>query len=104
MALDFMKRFQFNVENAPDWFYIQNLKRKSTESFREYAMRWRSKAARVRPPMDESQMKELFLHAQEPEYYERMMLIEDRELADIIKLGVKIEEGLKKGTIRDLEA
>lgn len=28
MATDFMNRFGFNVENAPDWFYIQNLKKK----------------------------------------------------------------------------
>lgn len=47
MALDFMKSFEFNVENAPNRFYIQNLKRNSTESFREYAIRWRSEAARV---------------------------------------------------------
>lgn len=54
--------------------------------------------------MDESQMKEMFMRAQEPQYYERMMLIEDRKLADIIKLGVKIEEGIKNGTVTDLNA
>ena len=50
MATDFMNRFGFNIENAPDWFYIQNLKKKPSESFREYAIRWRSEAARARPP------------------------------------------------------
>ena len=48
-------------------------------------------------------MKELFMHVQEPQYYERMMLIYDRKLADIIKLGVKIEEGLKKARITYLK-
>ncbi|XP_070057651.1 uncharacterized protein [Nicotiana tomentosiformis] len=37
MASDFMDRFRFNIENAPDIFYIQNLKKKPTETFREYA-------------------------------------------------------------------
>jgi len=37
MASDFMDRFRFNTENAPDVFYIQNLKKKPTETFREYA-------------------------------------------------------------------
>ncbi|KAK4718123.1 hypothetical protein R3W88_016461 [Solanum pinnatisectum] len=46
--------FGFNIENAPDWFYIQNLRKKPSESFREYAIRWRSEAARARPPMEES--------------------------------------------------
>ncbi|XP_070036101.1 uncharacterized protein [Nicotiana tomentosiformis] len=42
MASDFMDRFRFNTENAPDVFYIQNLKKKLTETFRKYATRWRS--------------------------------------------------------------
>ncbi|XP_070015456.1 uncharacterized protein [Nicotiana sylvestris] len=32
----------FNTENAPNVFYIQNLKNKPTENFRKYATRWRS--------------------------------------------------------------
>ncbi|XP_070005305.1 uncharacterized protein [Nicotiana sylvestris] len=41
MASDFKDRFRFNTENAPDVFYIQNLKKKLTKTFREYATRWR---------------------------------------------------------------
>ncbi|XP_070010163.1 uncharacterized protein [Nicotiana sylvestris] len=36
----------FNTENTPDVFYIQNLKKKPTETFREYATRWRSEATK----------------------------------------------------------
>jgi len=32
MATDFMNRFGFNKENAPDWFCIQNLRKKPSES------------------------------------------------------------------------
>ncbi|XP_070032594.1 uncharacterized protein [Nicotiana tomentosiformis] len=53
IAYDFMDRFSFNTENAPDVFYIQNLKKKPTETFRKYATRWRSEAAKVRPPLEE---------------------------------------------------
>ncbi|XP_070037028.1 uncharacterized protein [Nicotiana tomentosiformis] len=53
MASNFMDRFRFNTENAPDIFYIQNLKKKPTETFREYATRWRSEAAKVRPALEE---------------------------------------------------
>ena len=56
MASDFMDQFRFNTENAPDVFYIQNLKKKPTETFREYATRWRSEAAKVRPALEEEQM------------------------------------------------
>ncbi|XP_070013396.1 uncharacterized protein [Nicotiana sylvestris] len=36
---DALSWFRFNTENAPDVFYIQNLKKKPTETFREYATR-----------------------------------------------------------------
>ncbi|XP_070032288.1 uncharacterized protein [Nicotiana tomentosiformis] len=39
MASYFMDRFRFNTKNAPGIFYIQNLKKKPTETFREYATR-----------------------------------------------------------------
>ncbi|XP_004241095.1 uncharacterized protein [Solanum lycopersicum] len=104
MATDFMNRFGFNIENAPYWFYIQNLKNKPSESFREYAIRWRFEVARARPPMEESQMKDYFICAQEPQYYDRMMLVAEKSFAEIIKLGERIEEGIKNGTIINLEA
>ena len=49
MATDIMNRFGLNIENAPDWFYIQNLKKKPSDSFREYAIRWRFEASRPDP-------------------------------------------------------
>ncbi|KAK4733566.1 hypothetical protein R3W88_007827 [Solanum pinnatisectum] len=104
MATDFMNRFGFNIENAPDWFYIQTLRKKPSESFREYAIRWRSEAARARPPMEESQMKDYFIRAQEPQYYDRMMLVAEKSFAEIIKLGKRIEEGIRNWTIINLEA
>ncbi|XP_070045032.1 uncharacterized protein [Nicotiana tomentosiformis] len=34
-------------------FYIQNLKKKPTETFHEYATRWKSEATKVRPALEE---------------------------------------------------
>jgi len=66
MTYDFMDKFRFNIENAPDLFYIHNLKKKPTETFREYATRWRSEAAKVRPTLEEEQMNKFFVWAQDP--------------------------------------
>nr|XP_033511242.1 uncharacterized protein LOC117276024 [Nicotiana tomentosiformis] len=57
----------FNTENARDVFYIQNLKKKPTETFCEYATRWRSEAAKVRPALEEEQMNKFFVRAQDPQ-------------------------------------
>ncbi|XP_070022242.1 uncharacterized protein [Nicotiana sylvestris] len=74
MASNFMDRFRLNTENTPDVFYIQNLKKKPTESFCEYATRWRSEAAKVRPSLDEEEMNKFFVRAQDPQCYKRLMV------------------------------
>ncbi|XP_070035184.1 uncharacterized protein [Nicotiana tomentosiformis] len=87
MSSDFMDRFRFNTQNAPDIFYIQNLKKKLTETFREYATCWRSEAKKVKPALEEEQMNKFFVRAQDPRYYERLMVIENHKFSNIIKLG-----------------
>ncbi|XP_070050601.1 uncharacterized protein [Nicotiana tomentosiformis] len=97
MASDFLDRFRFNMKNTPDVFYIQNLKKKPAETFREYATRWKSEAEKVRPVLEEEQMNKFFVKAQDPHYYERLIVIENHKFSDIIKLGERIEEGIKSG-------
>ncbi|XP_070057458.1 uncharacterized protein [Nicotiana tomentosiformis] len=104
MASDFMDRFRFKTENAPDVFYIQNLKKKPTKTFREYATQWRSDAAKVRPALEEEQMNKFFVRDQDPQYYERLMVSENHKFSDIIKLGERIDEGIKSGMVTNFEA
>ncbi|XP_070055005.1 uncharacterized protein [Nicotiana tomentosiformis] len=58
-------------QNLKKWVnWIQNLKKKPTETFCEYATRWRSEAAKVRPAFEEEQLNKFFVRAQDPQYYE----------------------------------
>ncbi|KAM3270964.1 hypothetical protein P3S67_029166 [Capsicum chacoense] len=41
LANEFMQQFQYNMELIPDNKSLTNMKKKSTETFREYAIRWR---------------------------------------------------------------
>lgn len=104
MASNFMDRFGFNTENTPDVFYIQNLKKKTMETFHEYATRWRSEAAKVRLPLEEEQMNTFFARAQYPQYYERLMVIENHMFSNIIKFWKIIEEDIKCGVVTNFEA
>ncbi|XP_070040025.1 uncharacterized protein [Nicotiana tomentosiformis] len=97
MASDFMDKFRFNTENAPDVFYIQNLKKKPTKTVHEYDTQWRSEAAKVSPALEEEQMNKFFVKAQDLQYYERLMVIKNHKFSDIIKMGERIEEGIKSG-------
>ncbi|KAF3614573.1 putative nitrate transporter 1.4-like [Capsicum annuum] len=63
LANEFVQQFQYNVELIPDEKFQTNIKKKNNENFREYAIRWREQAVRVKPPMKESKMVEVFIQA-----------------------------------------
>ncbi|KAK4723220.1 hypothetical protein R3W88_013453 [Solanum pinnatisectum] len=58
MAQDFFQQFQYNIDIILDRNSLANMKKKSSESFREYAIRWREQEARVKPPIKDYEMVE----------------------------------------------
>ncbi|XP_055814638.1 uncharacterized protein LOC129884346 [Solanum dulcamara] len=102
LAKDFIERFAYNVENVeivPDRYSLEIIKQKSTKNYREYAYRWRKEAARVRPLMTEKEIIEVFVRNQEPEYYDRPLLLVGAKFAEVVKIKETIEDGLKTGRI-----
>ena len=61
MAKDFIDWFSYNIEIVPDRYSLEKMKQKSTESYREFAYRWRKEAARVIPPMFEKEIIEVLV-------------------------------------------
>lgn len=57
----FIHQFQYNIDIVPDRSSLANMRKKTMENFREYAIRWREQDARVKPPMKESEMINVFL-------------------------------------------
>ena len=41
----FLKQYKYNMDMAPDRMQLQNMAKKSSETFKEYAQRWRELAA-----------------------------------------------------------
>ncbi|XP_070049274.1 uncharacterized protein [Nicotiana tomentosiformis] len=66
MASDVTDILRFNIENAPNVFYIQNLKKKPRETFREHATRCRLETVKVNPAPKEEQMNKFFIRAYNP--------------------------------------
>ncbi|KAH0637927.1 hypothetical protein KY289_037842 [Solanum tuberosum] len=79
---------------------LANTRKKTTENFREYAFRWREQAARVKPPMKESEMIDVLLQAQEPDYFHCLLSAVGKTFAEVIKVGEIVENGIKSGKIR----
>ncbi|XP_070015188.1 uncharacterized protein [Nicotiana sylvestris] len=61
LAQLFAYHFQYNLEIILDRLSLTKLEKKHNENFREYGFRWREQAARVDPPMKESEMVDYFL-------------------------------------------
>ncbi|XP_075113020.1 uncharacterized protein LOC142182634 [Nicotiana tabacum] len=99
MTQAFVKQFQYIIDIAPDCISLSNLKKEPSESFREYAIKWREQAARVTPPMDDPELITVFLQAQEPDYFQNMVSTVGKSFSEAIKMGEMVENGLKTGKI-----
>ncbi|KAK4709799.1 hypothetical protein R3W88_004312 [Solanum pinnatisectum] len=98
-AFEWYSKQDFNVEIAPDRISITKLKPKSTKFFREYVIRWREEAAKVHPPMEESEMITYFIQVHDSEYYEQMVIMSGKTFSEVIKAGEMIKDGIKIGKI-----
>ncbi|KAK4733624.1 hypothetical protein R3W88_007885 [Solanum pinnatisectum] len=99
LAQFFMQQFQYNIDIVPNRSTLANTRKKTTENFREYAVRWREQAARVKPPMKELEMIDIFLQAQELDYFHYLLYAVGKTFIEVIKVGEMVENGIKSGKI-----
>ncbi|XP_060177927.1 uncharacterized protein LOC132607870 [Lycium barbarum] len=99
MAQEFVPQFQYNIDLVPDKKSLINLKKKTVENFGEFAIRWREQAARVRPPLKESEVVETFIQAHDEEYYQHMLPALGKSFVQAIKMGEMIEDRFRTGRI-----
>ncbi|XP_049360372.1 uncharacterized protein LOC125825068 [Solanum verrucosum] len=95
----FVQQFQYNIDIVPDRTSLVNMRKKTTEIFCEYAIRWREQDARVKPPMKESEMIDVFLQAQEPDYFHYLLSVVGKTFAEVIKIGEMVENDIKSRKI-----
>ena len=89
----FLKQYKYNIDMAPDRMQLQNMAKKSTETFKEYAQRWRELAAQVAPPLHENEMITMFVETLEDPFYERVLGSVSSNFSDLVPL----EKGLNEG-------
>jgi len=56
----FPKQYKFNLEIAPDWTSLMSLEKRSQESIRVYAQRWRDETTHAQPSPIDKEMMMLF--------------------------------------------
>ena len=80
------------------------MKKKASESFHEYAHKWRDLAAQVQPPMTDKELNKTFLNTLKAPYYDRMVGNSNTNFFDVVSVGEMIESGIKLGKIKSAEA
>lgn len=95
----FLKEYEYNKDMAPDRIQLQYMSKKDHESFKEYAQRWRSIAAQVKPPLTEKEMVYMFMETLPAVFYERLVGSGSSSFSDVIKVGARLEVGMKRGRI-----
>ena len=62
-------------------------------------MKWREQASRVKPPLNEQELVDIFIESQHPDYFHHLTAAMGRPFHTKIKIGESVESGLKKGRI-----
>ncbi|KAH1238751.1 hypothetical protein GmHk_08G023360 [Glycine max] len=90
-------QYQYNSDMAPNRTQLQNMVKKESETFKEYAQRWRDLAAQVAPPMVKREMITMMVNTLPVFYYEKLVGYMPSSFADMVFAGERIEVGLKRG-------
>ncbi|KAA0041964.1 Gag-pro-like protein [Cucumis melo var. makuwa] len=58
----FLKQYKYNVDMALDHLDLQRMRKKSVETFKKYAQRWRELAAQVQSPLTDKDLTTMFIN------------------------------------------
>jgi hypothetical protein len=97
----FLKQYKFNLEIAPDRTSLMSMEKRTQESVRAYAQRWRDEAMHVQPPLVETEMVTLFANTFKAPYYEHLMGSSSQHFYDAVRIAERIEQGIKAGRIAE---
>ncbi|KAF8396330.1 hypothetical protein HHK36_017946 [Tetracentron sinense] len=103
LAEVFLDHFRFNTTDVANRMDVQRMYKKSTETFKQYAHRWRGVAARVKPPMTETEMVSTFISTLKQPYYGYLLGYYASNFAIIVHIGDGIDDGIKTGKLADYE-
>ena len=104
MAKAFLVQYKHMTDTAPDRMALQNMEKKASETFREYAHKWRDLATQVQPPMTDKELNKMFLNTLKAPYYDRMIGNSNKDFSGVVSAKKMIEAGAKQGKIEVAEA
>ncbi|XP_016679122.2 uncharacterized protein [Gossypium hirsutum] len=80
------------------------MEKKPTETFRQYAQRWRDISAQVEPPLTKTEITVLFINTLKAPFYDKLVGSATKDFADIVISGELIENTVKSGRMEGSES
>ena len=99
LAQAFMKQYSHVTDMTPDRIALQNMEKKQSESFRQYAQRWREVATQVQPPLLEKETTMLFINTLKAPFINHMLGSATMSFSDVVMSGEMIENAIRSGKI-----
>jgi len=99
LANAFVQKYKYNSYLAPNRRELQAMTQGEKESFKEYAQRFIQKSAQIRPLLDESEVTDAFFETLSPFYSKKMLGCASQKFTDMVDMGVRIEEWVRKGRV-----
>ncbi|KAL3748721.1 hypothetical protein ACJRO7_009890 [Eucalyptus globulus] len=93
----FLKQYKFNMDIAPSREDLERMEKKKSESFKEYAVRWRNLAAQITPEPTNKELMKLFVKTLPYEFRNWMASTYVENFNQLIPVGEQIEMGLRDG-------
>jgi len=100
----FVKQYKYNMGMAPDRMQLQDLTKRGTETFKEYAQRWRELASQVEPPLSERELVRIFISTLQAPYYEKVIGSASSSFSELVIIGEMGEVDLKNGKILNAQS
>ncbi|XP_052875301.1 uncharacterized protein LOC108458914 [Gossypium arboreum] len=99
LAQAFMKQYGHVTDIAPDRITLQNMEKKPSETFKQYAQRWREIVMQVQPPLLEKETTMLFINTLKAPFINHMLGSATKSFSDIVMSGEMIENAVRCGKI-----
>ncbi|KAA3463270.1 hypothetical protein EPI10_029683 [Gossypium australe] len=94
-----MKRYRHVTDMTPDKISLQNMEKNQSESFKQYAQRWREVVTQVQPPLLEKETTMLFINTLKAPFINHMLENATMSFSDIVISGEMIEKAVRSGKI-----
>ncbi|XP_071723482.1 uncharacterized protein [Rutidosis leptorrhynchoides] len=101
VADTFLKQYKFNMDIAPSREDLERMEKKMSESFKEYAVRWRNLAAQITHEPTNKELMKLFVKTLPSEFCNRMASTYVESFNQLIPVGEQIEMGIREGWFTD---